>query len=184
MKIKVICQECGNQIEKNHWNVEEGKPSFCNKKCANKRLNREKWKNHIPKRELFKCERCGKPRDGRAKGKICLGCVMVEAKEKTNKITVGELKEKHKSKNAHWYSAEIRNFCRMYNSKLFNRCQKCGYDNHVELCHIKPINSFEDSATVGEINDPSNVVVLCPNHHWEFDNSVLKLEEIGSRKGI
>ena len=71
----------------------------------------------------------------------------------------------------------------MYNKDLPKACQKCSYDKHVELCHIKPINSFDDSATVGEINDPKNLLVLCPNHHWEFDNGILKLEEIGRREG-
>lgn len=34
---------------------------------------------------------------------------------------------------------------------------------------------FDDEALVKEINDIENLVPLCPNHHWEFDNKILKL---------
>jgi hypothetical protein len=30
-----------------------------------------------------------------------------------------------------------------------------------------------------QVNDPSNVLLLCPNHHWEFDNGKLSLDQIG-----
>ena len=49
-------------------------------------------------------------------------------------------------------------------------CQK-----HVELCHIKPIHSFSETSTLGEINSENNVVQLCPNCHWEFDNGFLDI---------
>jgi HNH endonuclease len=51
------------------------------------------------------------------------------------------------------------------------RICKCGYSKHVEICHIKEVKSFPDDAKIKEINDPSNLLYLCPNCHWEFDNS-------------
>lgn len=30
-------------------------------------------------------------------------------------------------------------------------------------------------ATISDVNDPSNLVALCKNHHWEFDNGHLSL---------
>ena len=48
-------------------------------------------------------------------------------------------------------------------------CQFCGYDKHVEVCHIKPIHSFPEETLISEVNDASNILILCPNCHWEFD---------------
>ena len=55
-------------------------------------------------------------------------------------------------------------------------CVICGYDKHVEVAHIQPVAEFDDSATVKEINSIDNLIGLCPNHHWEYDHGLLKLE--------
>ena len=55
-------------------------------------------------------------------------------------------------------------------------CAICGYDKHVEVAHIKPVAEFDDSAMVKEINSIDNLIGLCPNHHWEYDNGLLNLE--------
>ena len=49
-------------------------------------------------------------------------------------------------------------------------CAKCGYDKHVELAHIKPISKFGDESKLSDVNSENNVIQLCPNCHWEFDN--------------
>ncbi len=49
-------------------------------------------------------------------------------------------------------------------------CEKCGYDKHVEVCHIKAISTYEMNTLLSVINDRKNLVLLCPNCHWEFDN--------------
>jgi len=54
-------------------------------------------------------------------------------------------------------------------------CKVCGYDVHVEIAHIKAIKDFSEESTIREINDLSNLVTLCRNHHWEFDNGHLTL---------
>lgn len=56
----------------------------------------------------------------------------------------------------------IKNFA---NSPVKN----VGYSKYVELAHVKAISSFPETATLGEINDPSNIFVLCPNCHRELD---------------
>jgi 5-methylcytosine-specific restriction endonuclease McrA len=48
-------------------------------------------------------------------------------------------------------------------------CQACGYSKHVEVCHLKPLSSF-DLDTESSFNDDSNLLLLCPNCHWELDN--------------
>lgn len=53
-------------------------------------------------------------------------------------------------------------------------CNCCGYTKHVEVCHIKSIQEFDNAATLTEINNKQNLKLLCPNCHWEFDNGLLK----------
>jgi predicted restriction endonuclease len=58
-------------------------------------------------------------------------------------------------------------------SDLPKACVVCGYNTHHEVCHIKPINGFLPSEFVADVNMLSNLVALCPNHHWKFDHGIL-----------
>lgn len=55
------------------------------------------------------------------------------------------------------------------------KCVICGYDKHIEIAHIKAVSDFDDDATIAEINNINNLIGLCPNHHWEFDNGLLDI---------
>lgn len=55
------------------------------------------------------------------------------------------------------------------------KCAVCGYQNHVEVAHIKAVAAFDDNTTIREINSIDNLIGLCPNHHWEYDNGILEL---------
>ncbi len=57
-------------------------------------------------------------------------------------------------------------------------CRICGYSIFVEVCHIKSVSSFPGDSLVSEINHPSNLIYLCPNHHKELDRRLLQLEGI------
>lgn len=80
-------------------------------------------------------------------------------------------------KNYQSYRSSIRIWAeRIYkNSNKPMKCAICGYDKHVEIAHIKPVSDFADSCTIAEINSINNLIALCPNHHWEYDNKILKL---------
>ena len=54
-------------------------------------------------------------------------------------------------------------------------CIACGYSKHVEVCHIRAVADFSGTALLEEINQDTNLVGLCPNHHWEFDHGLLEL---------
>lgn len=62
-----------------------------------------------------------------------------------------------------------------FDSNPTPKCAICGYTNHVEVAHIKAVADFSDDATISDINSISNLVGLCPNHHWEYDNGMLKI---------
>jgi 5-methylcytosine-specific restriction endonuclease McrA len=47
---------------------------------------------------------------------------------------------------------------------------RCGYNKHAEIAHIIPVSHFPSEATIAQINALDNLVALCPNCHWEFDN--------------
>ena len=58
-----------------------------------------------------------------------------------------------------------------------NKCQICGFtfqkkdgNYYSEVAHIKPLNSLE----IG-IDKPSNLIVLCPNHHKMLDFGSIKI---------
>lgn len=76
-------------------------------------------------------------------------------------------------------NSRIRSFNRIWNKHLIkSSCTVCQYSSHIELAHIKAIREFDIFSKIGDINDESNILVLCPNHHWEFDNGILSIEEI------
>jgi len=68
--------------------------------------------------------------------------------------------------------------------KVFHRafpksvCEKCGWDKHTQVCHIKPVEGFSGEDTVGAINHISNLLGLCPNCHWEFDKRIWNISEL------
>jgi hypothetical protein len=90
-------------------------------------------------------------------------------------MTKGELRKHHPS--YHYFKIQIDKDARA----LYKRsgqpyvCKACGYSHHVQICHIREIKDFPDSALISEINAITNLAALCPNHHWELDHGILKL---------
>jgi|688.fasta_scaffold297322_3 hypothetical protein len=113
---------------------------------------------------------CGSGRkyckDCRLKRKQELKEQSINAKKSDAIYTHGHISNKY---------AKIRYHARHDFEKSITKCQKCGYDKHVEICHIKSIKEFPDSATIAEINNKSNIIGLCPNCHWEFDHGLLNI---------
>lgn len=82
------------------------------------------------------------------------------------------------SKN--WQSARTtirKDACKVFeNSGKEYKCAICNYDKHVEIAHIKAVSEFSDDSTLVEINNINNLIALCPNHHWEYDNNLINLQ--------
>jgi predicted restriction endonuclease len=55
------------------------------------------------------------------------------------------------------------------------KCVVCGYNLHVEVAHKKAVSEYDDHITIKEINSIENLIGLCPNHHWEYDNGLITL---------
>jgi hypothetical protein len=161
---------------------------FCGKSCAathNNTKNPKKKRKARTTPSCGPCELCGAAISYRVhsqrgyfmKRRFCDSCAVrirhhgiVPAE-----MTKGQLVQRYGHKGA---ASAIRYHARKVfaASGLPYRCF-CGYDLHVELCHVQSIKSFPLNALVSEINALSNLRVLCRNHHWEFDHGVLRLSK-------
>lgn len=154
-------------------------PKYCSRSCSAIQSNK-KHKKHKPK--IRTCTKCNaiftRDKKHRSSNK-CHKCYfdMFDLPNKTLK----EYWEKESIKNKHpsWKNVHIRALNRSWNKKLLsNGCVVCGYKLHVELAHIKSISSFSETSKLYEVNAPENILPLCPNHHWEFDNNYLFIDNI------
>lgn len=114
--------------------------------------------------------------------KLCdLGLDINELKSSYDQISIFELKKYDLFTERNWQSARsaIQRLARkIYDmSSKPKKCVVCGYDKHYEVAHIKSVSSFDDNALISEINDIDNLIALCPNHHWEYDNDNLDISE-------
>jgi 5-methylcytosine-specific restriction endonuclease McrA len=119
-----------------------------------------------------------------AQKKIKLRCEILGIEPFIKKIpkilfkTKGELSESRK--NYQSYRGGIRqNAITSYiNSGRPLKCAVCDYDIHVQIAHIKPVSKFKSSAFISDINAQSNLIALCPNHHWEYDHKILNIDHL------
>lgn len=145
-------------------NKETSNPKYCSKRCSAISTNKK-----YPKRtKTLKCRKCDNLRDGNS-------FYCKDHRVKLFKQTLSEVIYKFHHKSSAF--ALVRNRARSVCKRKF--CENCGYDKHVEICHIKAISKFPSDTLVSEINSSSNLLALCPNCHWEFDNGILKISSPG-----
>jgi len=191
-----VCKTCGNTIH-----LEDGvrpsqtkKKHFCNRSCAATYNNK-----HSPKRKGISsgmCARCGRtllfkrrPKGGYLQRKYCDPCLKKARVEQGNanawhnfppipveEQSKAEVKRRNHNTRLWWGNRITKHARKVYqeSGKPYT-CRQCGYSLHVDICHVKDIKDFPDTALVKEMNHPDNLVALCKNHHWEFDNGFLKL---------
>lgn len=145
-----------------------GNPRFCSRSCAVTVNNRGKQRN--PKRDRS-CPRCVTV-PALPNRKYCGQCWKAIAEENTAR-NLGSIR----SALRYQRSATIRRHARKVYAESggLQACAICGYDWHVEVCHIRPINSWPLDTPIAVINNPENLVALCPNHHWEFDHQLVSV---------
>lgn len=155
----MVCLFCGSETKNE---------KFCSSSHAAK-FNNAKFPKRTAKK--FFCASCGKQCQSRRM--FCRSCrdgFRIENKTK------GDLA----SGNANSFGyPQIRSHARLLYLKINPKpdCEICGYSVHIEVHHKKPIEKFSNKSLVSEINSPSNLVGLCPNHHWEADHNLLKFDE-------
>ena len=149
-------------------------PKFCSRSCAASLNNKGRTRN-LPKAR--QCKKCGKDYF-KSRSIFCASCRDQRSTSLYQSKTLAEYQSMLSVKGKHpsWINAHVRNFNRSWNKELTKLpCQSCGYSRHVELCHKVAVSSFPLSTTLGKVNDPRNILVLCRNCHWEYDNGLLVL---------
>lgn len=165
------CKTCGKETKNN---------KFCSRSCSAKTNN---IGNHYHKPRQKICKNCSAVFEI-FRGNICKTC-----KEKTKEIRTLEIISKKSTTLKDLFDrssmkglpramrfVEVRNTARSWN-KHWESCAVCDYQLHIEICHIRPVSEFPDTSTLGEVNDPLNIIGLCPNHHWELDNGFMSKEQ-------
>lgn len=110
---------------------------------------------------------------GRMIGKYSKHCRHCRPRNLADDLTLLQAKYDKHHRSSAW--ALVRWRARSLCEKLPQVCYNCGYDKHVEVCHIKAIASYSPDTLVSTVNSVDNLVLLCPNCHWEFDNGLLTL---------
>ena len=182
----VNCFCCEKQFNKDPNQIKRSKSGrhFCSRSCAAKINNLGKQKNKPVDRTCRTCSATYHTSNGHASIHFCQNCQGKVSDEYLNR-TLGESVQRMMDKGLHksYSFNEVRAFAKSWNKNLKEQaCQCCGYSKHIEFCHIKAISSFDLDATLGEINSPDNIAILCRNCHWEFDHGELTIEQIPKRK--
>ena len=143
-----------------HCGCDTKNPKFCSRSCSAKVTNLTPKRTATPR---F-CKSCGVTVPARRTK--CNSCI-------TPDMTIQEAMYTHLHKSSAF--ALIRTRARSAVKDRKKVCMCCGYNKHVEVCHIKAVSSYPNDTLLSEVNDPSNLVLLCPNCHWEFDHMGLDL---------
>lgn len=165
------CRRCKIELTKPDSKI------FCSRSCA-AIYNNTRHPKRV--RVISSCINCKKDTEY-GNRKFCVSCIK-QRWDKTwplKPLKFRTLKEElllNPEKGANKYNrirGSLRNEFKAVIKK--QKCKNCGYDKHVEICHIKPISVFPLNALIKTVNSRSNAVLLCPNCHWELDNGKLKL---------
>lgn len=153
-------------------NTETPNPRFCSRSCSASYNNKTKPKR-LPIKRVCSCGKSFTPKL-KSSRRLCESCQKIRMNsDKYKAMTLKDYHSKLSVRNKHpsWKNSHVRIFNKLWNNNLLRQpCSRCGYTKHVELCHIKAITDFPETATLGEVNSPQNNKVLCPNCHWEFDH--------------
>jgi hypothetical protein len=162
-----ICPKCNKEFSQkdNQQNRDYLKQIYCSQRCAVQSLPK--------KQPQGKCYDCQAPiRSGWKRCTTCHSKLYPDPRP----LTLKEIKDRYTTLGDK-YGVNWRRVISAYAKRILDipsSCQVCNYEKHVQICHIKSKTSFPDTATIGEINSPDNVVFLCPNCHWELDHGLLE----------
>ena len=152
------CKNCGNELKG------KGQIIFCSQSCAAS-FNNIGVRRHGYPENYYNCQ-CGRQKDYKAK--FCLKCKKENTRKNLLKKIIGDIPKKNRVQI-------LRNMARIFleETQIKKSCKICGYNKHVDVCHIKPIKSFLESDLIGDVNNVKNLEYMCPNHHWEFDHGLI-----------
>lgn len=181
-KVTVHCHRCEKPIQKSIGRMEDHNKNgldkhYCSRRCATITNNTAQARNPAKERICYRCDKPFKAERGHPSRKACPECH--RHREYLGLLTIAEVEqigELHEKKDRY---GRIRSHCRLIHAKLADKpCAKCGYDKHVEICHIRAISDWPKDTLIKIVNAESNVIQLCRNHHWEQENGLLKVAHV------
>lgn len=130
---------------------------------------------HCGKKNCFKKVKsgfcgCGNKKDCDAI--VCQKCRSNETLRKHEEKTLSEIALIGNAR-IKWSYLRKQAHKKMELNNIIKKCELCDFDLVVELCHIKSISSFPETALVKEVNSLNNMKYLCPNHHKMLDKGLL-----------
>lgn len=161
----VNCSNCDISFSKVQSQL-KSKNHFCSSSCSaifNNKIYRKK-------EHFNKCVKCGEKTD-KSRARYCNLCSKNESLIPRLEKTIAEMENPTQRTR---YSP-IRLHARHITKKLSQVCKKCSYDKHVETCHIKGVSTFSKDTKMDIVNSLDNLVLLCPNCHWELDHGLLTI---------
>ena len=180
--VKISCAECGKVkiIKVSEYNKSESKRFFCDSSCAAKYNNKKYPKRH--KNELHKdeCPQCGRFKSLRSH--LCQFCSQkaqsrIQNSELGEYIGYGEQRLQYittKCQSIRKHAKKVLNNDKE-REKVCAYCKNHEFDDILEVHHLKPISSFNEHTRIKDINDISNLVWLCPNHHAMLEKGLIRL---------
>ena len=156
---------------------------FCNSSCSAKHSNKVSPKRYV---DDVQCKgNCGKNlgKFWINKREYCEECLIILNNKKSivKKNLADRTFEEYLSNYKYRDYANKYTAIRQHGKKVIDRsnipkcCKNCGYDKHVEVCHLKGIPEFDKTCLISEINSLDNLVYLCSNCHWEYDHNMLSI---------
>jgi len=141
-------------------------PKFCSSSCSAK-FNNKNVRRHGSEPNLI-CK-CGRP-----KGRVSKNCTLCYANERREGLLKRPIQSLFLPGQAQRFQYnKIRTWAKKFMIE-WNRpkvCEACGYDKHVEVCHKRSIADYPGMTALGEVNSKENLVYLCCNCHWEYDDT-------------
>lgn len=165
----VNCKNCQKEFKKSLTEFKRSKNHFCSRSCAAKFNNKNIKRNKPSSKTITKyssCSTCNTSLDYRLRRTKCNNCLQPD-------YTLADIQYDKHHKSSTW--ALVRSRAKSIIQNRPQVCERCGYNKHVECCHIKSISSFSLESKLSEVNHPDNLILLCPNCHWEFDNGLYQL---------
>ena len=149
-------------------NNKTNNPKFCSRSCSVTFYNKKRPKR---KRKKYTCRICGIEVPGRRVLCDKHNPQIIAWSKLTLKDIIYSYNQKYGASNRY---TRIRDHAKntYINSNRPKYCEKCGYEYHYHVCHIKPIHMFNLDTPISIINDLNNLMALCPNCHWELDNGL------------
>ena len=172
--MEVKCVNCEKIFDKKKAQIARTGNNFCSRSCSatfnNKkfpRLRMKPLKRTVKK--YSKCNRCGVELNYQKRRMLCSDC-----KDMSKDQTLAQVAYDKHHKSSCW--ALVRSRARGVMKDKHRICSNCGYDKHVEVAHKRSISEFDLNTLISDVNNEDNLILLCPNCHWEFDHNIIKIQ--------